>query len=542
MNESFTDLKDAIAKGAFVDGAQTRIIDKDEQAREKWLFDFRNILLQPELLNRYAEIFWQLYASRYPFQVCGMESAAISLVSAIVMKSVERGTPVNGLYIRKSRKRQGLMKRIEGSPTSDPIILVDDLINSGGTFDKQVTVLADAGLHIVEIFALLAFRDKSAYDALNTPIKALFTLEDFGIPLLTQKTPEVVHNAFEVLWKFEAPNPSYNYVLPKSAPVTDERNVYFGSDAGIFYALDQNTGTIVWNFKVGKHTAEKGIFSSPALHNGIVYFGAYDGNVYALDTKSGKELWQYDRADWVGSSPAISEKLGLLFIGLEFGLFRKQGGVAALNLTTGKEIWRAGTPKLTHSSPLYIEDENMVVIGSNDATVYAYRAGTGELVWRFNANGDVKASFAYDKKRRLIFFGTLKGVLYALSVQGIPLYAKEVGAGMYSTPLVDKDTVYFASLDKCIYALDAGTGKEKWAFPTSGRIFASPVMIESSLWCGSNDGRLYEIAPASGTLRRSFQVSERIVNKITYNQTSKYFFVPTQANEMYCILRKKKQL
>ena len=537
MNESFTDLKDAIAKGAFVDGAQTRIIDKDEQARAKWLFDFRNILLRPELLNRYAEIFWQLYASRYPFQVCGMESAAISLVSAIVMKSVERGTPVNGLYIRKSRKRQGLMKRIEGSPTSDPIILVDDLINSGGTFDKQVTVLADAGLHIAEIFALLAFRDMSAYEALNTPIKTLFTLEDFGIPLLTSKSPEVVHHSFDVVWKFQAPNPSYNYVVPKSAPVIDDEKIYFGSDAGIFYALDQNTGTIVWNFKVGKHTAEKGIFSSPALHNGIVYFGAYDGNVYALDTKSGNELWRYDRADWVGSSPAISEKLGLLFIGLEFGLFRKRGGIAALDLATGEEVWSDRTPELTHCSPLYIEDANMVVIGSNDARVYAYKADTGEALWRFEADGDVKASFAYDKKTKMIFFGTLGGTFYALALDGNVVYAKEIGP-VYSIPCVSGDSIYVSSLDKHIYALDIAARKDKWSFATSGRIFASPVIIENSLWCGSNDGRLYEIDPSNGKLKNFFQASERIVDRIVYSQTYKHFFIPTQANEMYCIVRK----
>ena len=70
--------------------ARGKVILGNKQLLERWLFDFRNILLQPELLNRYAEIFWQLYVSRYPFQVCGMESAAISLVSAIVMKGVER--------------------------------------------------------------------------------------------------------------------------------------------------------------------------------------------------------------------------------------------------------------------------------------------------------------------------------------------------------------------------------------------------------------------------------------------------------------------
>lgn len=538
MNNSFDDLKDAIASNAFVVGdARTRIINPDQETYTKWIFDFRALLLQPKWLDLYAEIFWERYAATYPFQVCGMESAAISLVAAIVMKGVARGTPVNGLYIRKSRRRYGLMKQIEGTPTSDPIILVDDLINTGKTFDKQIRVLSDAGLKVSEIFVALTFRDKSAYDALGVPIKALFTLEDFNLPLLTTTSPEVAHNAFEVVWKFQAPDPSYNFVVQKSAPAIDDSKMYVGTDAGAFFALDQATGDIVWTFETGKHPPGKGIFSSPALSKGIVYFGAYDGNVYALDAKTGEKRWVYGDADWIGSSPALAPNLNLLFIGLEFGLFRKRGGIAALRMDTGKRVWQQITPALTHGSPLYIKGENMVVIGSNDSTVYAYEAATGTPLWQFRTDGDVRASFAYDQKRRLIFFGTLGGTFYALAHNGVPVFAHEMGGWMYSTPWVDEGVVYFASVDKHIYALSLDTGKEIWSLGTNGRIFASPIIADGSLWCGSNDGRLYEIDPKSGKLKNFFQASERIVNKIAYNPQSKHFFVPTQANEVYCIKR-----
>src|SRR6185436_914631 len=102
-----------------------------------------------------------------PFQVGGMETAGIPLVAAIVMKSLERGTPVNGFYIRKSRKRQGLLKYIEGTLTNEPVILVDDLINSGTSVNKQIAILRDAGMKVSEIFVLLAFREDAAYSFLE---------------------------------------------------------------------------------------------------------------------------------------------------------------------------------------------------------------------------------------------------------------------------------------------------------------------------------------------------------------------------------------
>ena len=65
------DLKRAIAAQVLKrreDGAH--IIGREgEGTTAPWLFDFRALMLQPYWLNRYAEIFWERYASHYPFQV-----------------------------------------------------------------------------------------------------------------------------------------------------------------------------------------------------------------------------------------------------------------------------------------------------------------------------------------------------------------------------------------------------------------------------------------------------------------------------------------
>jgi orotate phosphoribosyltransferase len=357
-------------------------------------------MLQPHWLNRYAEIFWELYEKELPFQVAGMESAGIPFVSAIVMKSVERGTPVNGFFIRKSRKRKGLVKTIEGTLTNDKVILVDDLINSGQTLSKQADVLAAAGRRVSDIFVIVAYRKPDAYETLlakGIALRHLFTIADFDLPLLRSHAPEVPTDSFSVLWRYRAPNPSYYNVVQKSTPAIDDARLYFGSDDGTFRALNLGSGAVEWEFRVGPHPFGKGIISSPALYEECVYFGAYDGTMYALERQSGKKRWVYNDADWIGSSPALAEDLGLLFIGLEFGLWKKRGGIAALDLRTGKEMWRDRTPSLTHGTPLYIREECLVVLGSNDGVVYAYDAKTGERRWVYQTNGDIKTAPAYDR-------------------------------------------------------------------------------------------------------------------------------------------------
>lgn len=508
-----------------------------------WIFDFRTITLEAPVLTYLAGVFWEKYSHKYPFQVGGMESASIPLITAIILKGQERGTPVHGFFIRKSRKRDGLMKMFEGGLTDDPVILVDDLINSGQSLYKLIVSLSGVRKAVTDIFVILSFRSLGSYTFAkerSIEVTSLFTLEDFGMQHLNSSSAEIPRTTFDVIWKYTGRNPRLNFVVEKSAPVLDENSIYFGSDASTLWALDQETGKELWHFKVGEHP--KGIFSTPVLWKGNLYFGAYDGSVYALDTRTGKKNWEYSDADWVGSSPTIAPDLGLCYIGLEFGLVGKQGGIVALALDSGKPMWSDRTAEFTHGSPLYIQTEGLVVIGSNDGILYAYDAASGKRRWIYRTNGEIKGSCAFDVKRRLIVFGSWDGKMYALHASdGSLAFAYETGAAIFSTPFISNNTVYFGSLDKTVYAVDLETGSATWTYNTNGRIFASPIIAERMLWVGSNDGRLYELEPRTGNLKSFFQASERIVNAIAYNPQSRLFFVPTVANEIYCLKRNEKE-
>ncbi|OGG80302.1 hypothetical protein A3A39_03470 [Candidatus Kaiserbacteria bacterium RIFCSPLOWO2_01_FULL_54_13] len=534
-----------IKERAFIESDKTRfaLVSERLAGPGQWLFDFRSVILEPRWLDFVAEAFWKRFADKYPFQVGGAETLGIALVAAIVMKGVEHGTPVNGFFIRKSRKRTGLMKNIEGFLNEHPIILVDDIVNSGRTFEKQIVELTDRKKRVSDLFTILAFRDASAYTLArkrNVVLHSLFTLPDFGLKSLSSTPQRSPRRELEIVWHFQAGSPSFNIVVQKSAPVIDETCVYFGDDAGTFRALDQQTGEVRWSYEIEKHPRDKGIFSSPALYHGCVYFGGYDGNVYSLSTRDGALRWKFSDADWIGSSPSLAPDLGYLFIGLEFGLWKKRGGIVALDMSNGNKIWSAVTEELTHCSPLYIKEERAVAIGSNDSIAYLYDSKTGAERWRFSAAGNFKTKPAYDPLRRLILFGSMDGNTYALRASdGRPIYSFPAGAGIYSTPLVHDDVFYVASLDKSLYAVELDTGKLLWEFQTAGRIFASPILADNSLWIGSNDGRLYELDPKGGSLRSSFQVSERIVNAVAYNEKSGHLFLPTHANEIYCLKEKE---
>lgn len=537
-------LRQEICEKVFIPARKERSVTPDGRDSE-WLFDFRRVTLEPYFIDALAEEFWERFEKEYPLQVGGVEVAAVPIVSAIVMKSVQKGKAVNGFFIRKSRKKTGLLRMIEGQVTGEKIILVDDLMNTGNSLLRQVEIIEQLGKKVDTVFLILRFRDEAFYDEFRKrgiAVVSLFELNDFSNTLevknIVPQSAKPVPRPFQVVWRYAGKKPNFFYVVPKSRPALDDRRLYLGMDDGFFTAIDRATGLTVWTYRILFGSAGKYIFSSPALWGGVVFFGAYDGNVYALDSQTGKRKWVFMEADWIGSSPVVAEDLGIVYVGLEFGLLNKHGGIAAIDASTGSKIWDYQLPGLTHASPAYSRRLRIVVCGSNDGSFSAWNAKTGALLWQIKTGGAIRYGAAFHETLDLVFVGSEDGLLYAINARtGEVVFTFPMRFGMYSTPLVVGDLVIAASLDKNVYCVDALSGLEKWRFATRGRVFASPVWHQGVIYVGSNDGCLYELDIQTGSNSALFQATERITNAITVDKDTGEIFLPTFANEVYCLTK-----
>ena len=75
------------------------------------------------------------------------------------------------------------------------------------------------------------------------------------------------------------------------------------------YALDAKTGTVKWgSISIGLFQ-----YSSPAMVNGVVYIGSENYNLYALNANSGTVLWSYSTGYSILSSPTLVN--GIVYIG-----------------------------------------------------------------------------------------------------------------------------------------------------------------------------------------------------------------------------------
>jgi glucose dehydrogenase len=134
------------------------------------------------------------------------------------------------------------------------------------------------------------------------------------------------------LWRFATGAGVY------SAPAVANGVVYVGSEDKNLYAIDAATGKEKWRFTTGEH-----VFVSPTVADGVVYVGSEDKNLYAVDVATGKEKWRTSKGDWVYSAPAVAN--GVVYVGNE------DKRLYAIDAVTGEEKWRFATGDRVVSSP-----------------------------------------------------------------------------------------------------------------------------------------------------------------------------------------------
>jgi outer membrane protein assembly factor BamB/orotate phosphoribosyltransferase len=512
---------------------------------DETLIDIQRIILSANVLNAAAELFWETCADAMPFQVGAMESAAIPLLAAILMKSKARGAPVNGFIVRKERKTHGTGSLIDGIITEAPIIIIDNILESGRHLDKVRVVLELENKPVALVFALIDFHSPEGEEwraKFQISVRSSFTLTDFNLELdePRQQTPRAIfHNE----WTFAPLNPNYFHRVPKSFPTNDGKHVYFGSDSGIFWCLNANDGSVAWKFEVNAR-GHKNLWSSPALHGGKVFFGSYDGNVYCLDAKSGAEVWRFIGADWVGSSPALAPDLGMLFIGLEFAAAGKRGSIVALSLANGEKLWEHMTRRYTHASPAYWAERQVVACGSNDNEMYLFDALNGAVCWRFETRGagsekgSIRHAPAFDVKRGHLVSGCADGYIYIIDVEtGKEVWSVRTDNTIYTVPLVVDDMAYVGSTDKYLYVLDLEQRVVKTKIYAGSKIFGPPRLLEGRIYFGACSGVIYEIDAATAAVTGTHQLPDAVTNALSYNAENGHFYALTYVNQLFAMSR-----
>ena len=148
LSQEIYDMALVSAKHEAIIGPDGRMVD--------WLLDLRIPLLNGSVTRRLGSLIADRLRQTGCRQVAGYGLGGNAMVCSII--NAEGYPPLMGGFIRSERKSHGRQRLIEGPLDPHlPVVLLDDLLNSGDTALHALGRLRDEGFQVVGYFTIFEF-------------------------------------------------------------------------------------------------------------------------------------------------------------------------------------------------------------------------------------------------------------------------------------------------------------------------------------------------------------------------------------------------
>lgn len=363
-------------------------------------------------------------------------------------------------------------------------------------------------------------------------------------------TSASVPNGLEHIWSFYVDNDMRGKVRNevRSSPVVSGGKVFFTDHGGWVYALDAETGDLIWRYKT---SPVAGLYAgpTPTVVDGVVYVGSWEGRenftwenpenaartssyLYAIDADNGELIWRFDatseRDSGIDGAPVVINNR------VYFGSWN--GYVYCLNTENGDLIWSYsdGNGKMGHVIASLTVVDGVIYFGTGAGSgsmkrdnydymgwVYALNADNGSLVWDYPIGDELSGVTVVDN---VVYVGSgwfeLANGLYALDAKtGELLWRYETERRVEAQAAIYDNKVYFIDDSGTLRAVDARTGELFWSasvYPGGGT--SPPSIADGKIYVGGYG--LYVFDAASGELIEVYWASDIVWSStaIAYNK------------------------
>jgi outer membrane protein assembly factor BamB len=199
----------------------------------------------------------------------------------------------------------------------------------------------------------------------------------------------------------------------------------------------------------------------------------------------------------VGGAAAPDAPLWLHHPGSALGIVLHQK-ITAESRKAGEDYER-GRPEIDAA-------HRRVFVGSSDHGLYALRAESGEVLWRFETLGAVQCEPLYDPGADVVYFGSNDGALYKVRASdGGLLYRFMTNAEVARRPVLHNGVLYATNANDTLLALDAATGAMRWhqhktpAFGMEIAGYSGPAIDGEKVYTAFSDGSVmaYDLGDGS---------------------------------------------
>lgn len=141
----------------------------------------------------------------------------------------------------------------------------------------------------------------------------------------------------------------------------------------------------------------------------------------------------------------------------------------------------------------------------------------GKLKWRFVTGAPIRSSVAV--VGGTVYLATGERRIVALDADsGALRWETNVTGPVDSSPAVANGLVYVGLYDGRLLALDTQSGELRWEFPTRNPIYGSPTVADGVVYVGSGDNSIYALDALTGSLRWSYETEGWIASSPAVSQ------------------------
>ncbi|MCA8989838.1 MAG: PQQ-binding-like beta-propeller repeat protein [Planctomycetaceae bacterium] len=266
-------------------------------------------------------------------------------------------------------------------------------------------------------------------------------------------------------------------------PACDGERVYTAflhHDAITAYALNAESGEIIWTTELGPFRSKFGYAPSPVLYHSYVIFACdHQGGGYlaAVDTTTGEIAWRTQRpAVSTYSSPRIAS-----FDGKDHLLISGGRKVSSYDPRTGEQRWEVeGTAEATCGTVVVSADTIFASGGYPQKETIALSA-KGQRVWA-NRTKAYEPSLLFAEE--LLFGVDDNGIAYCWDPRsGTELWKSRLGGNVSASPFAAGGRVYSSNLNGETYVFEASSsGYKQIAVNQLGSdSYASPAVWKQNL-------------------------------------------------------------
>jgi orotate phosphoribosyltransferase len=122
----------------------------------QFYFNCKKVTLDPEGQYLIGNLVFQAVRSLNPQAIGGLTLGADPIAHAVAYTSWLEHQPIQAFVVRKQPKDHGIVAPIEGKVTAgDRVVVVDDVVTTGGSTLKAIHACRQAGLEVVKAVVLV---------------------------------------------------------------------------------------------------------------------------------------------------------------------------------------------------------------------------------------------------------------------------------------------------------------------------------------------------------------------------------------------------